>query len=1227
VLLSKMSASPDVPMGFAVAGRGDPTLDELVGFFINTLVLRVGISGDATVTDLLAQVRARSLEAFEHQDVPFEVLVERLNPIRSLSHHPLVQVALAWQNLPGQHNDPAVELALGDMQITQMPLDNPTAKMDLTFSLAERWTQSGEPAGIGGAVEFRTALFDAESIEALIERLERVLVAMTADPSRRVSSIDVLDKLEHVRLDEIGNRAVLTRPAIGASIPELFAAQAVATPEALAISCAGRSMTYREVDLAANRLAQLLVGQGAGPGQSVAMMFTRSAEAIVAILGVLKSGAAYLPIDPMVPDARIAFMIGDAAPIAAVSTAELTRRFNGYGLVVIDVDDPVVGAQSSAAPPVPAGDDIAHIVYTSGTTGVPKGVSTSHHNVTQLLESLHVGLPSGPGQVWSQWYSYAFDASVEEIWGALLHGARLVVVPESVAAVPEAFQALLVGEQVSVLHQTPSALAALSVEGLESVALVVAAEPCAVELVDRWAPGRMMTNAYGPTETTLCVTVSVPLVPGSEAVPIGVPVSGAALFVLDGWLRPVPAGVVGELYVAGHGVGAGYLGRSGSTASRFVACPFASGVRMYRTGDLVCWGADGQLQYFGRADEQVKIRGYRIELGEIRTALAGLEGVEAAAVIAREDRPGDKRLVGYVTGTADPAQARAQLAQRLPAYMVPAAVMGVDALPLTVNGKLDTRALPVPEYTGSEYRAPGTAVEENLAGIYAQVLGVERVGADDSFFDLGGNSLSAMRLITTINKALNTQLTVRALFDAPTVSGLGEQVDRHVGDPRFVAVHGHDANEVRASDLTLDKFLDAATLTTAPTLPGPSAEVRTVLLTGATGFLGRYLVLEWLRRMELTDGTLICLVRADSDEDARARLDRTFDSGDPELLRHYEELAADHLQVVAGDKGEANLGLDEQRWQTLADTVDLIVDSAALVNAVLPYSELFVPNVAGTAELIRIALTSKLKSYTYVSTANVGDQVEPSVFTEDADIRVVSPSRINDGSYVNGYGNSKWAGEVLLREAHDLCGLPVGAFRCDMILADTSYGGQLNVSDMFTRMVLSLLASGVAPASFYRLDAEGNRQRAHFDGLPVEFVAESIATLGADVVDGFETYHVMNPHDDGIGFDQFVDWVIEAGYPIERIDDFGEWLERFETALGALPDRQRQHTVLQVLQLRLHSATHVEPFEPTHGSYGPTERFRAAVQEAKIGPDQDIPHISAPIILKYLSDLQLLELL
>jgi amino acid adenylation domain-containing protein/thioester reductase-like protein len=1235
VLLSKLSASSEVAVGFPIAGRRDPALDELVGYFVNALVLRVDLTGDPTVAELLAQVRARSLAAYEHQDVPFEVLVERLNPIRSLSHHPLIQVVMAWQNFAWQHNGPAAGLTLGDLQVTPMPVDTHTARTDLAFSLGERWTQAGEPAGIWGGVEFRTDVFDAESIEMLIERLQRVLVAMIADPAQQLSSIDVLDAGEHTRLDEIGNRAVLTQPAPPpVSIPALWAGQVARTPEAVAVTFEGVSMTYRELDQAANRLAHLLAGQGAGPGECVALLFSRSAEAIIAILAVLKTGAAYLPIDPAMPDARIGFMLDDAAPITAITTAWLADRLDGYDLRIIDVNDPAADTQPDTAPPPPVPDDIAHIIYTSGTTGIPKGVAVTHHNVTQLIESLDTALLA-PGQVGTQWYSYAFDASVEEIWGALLHGGRLLVVPESVAGSPEDFQALLTAEQVSVLHQTPSAVGALSPEGLESAALVVAAEPCPAEVVDQWAPGRVMINAYGPTETTLCVTVSAPLTPGS-AVPIGAPVAGAALFVLDGWMRPAPAGVVGELYVAGRGLGVGYVRRAALTATRFVACPFggaaAPGIRMYRTGDLVRWGPDRQLQYLGRTDEQVKIRGYRIELGEVRAALAALDGVEQAVVIAREDHPGSKRLVGYVTGVVDPAVARAKLAKQLPAYMVPAAVVVVAALPLTVNGKLDTRALPAPDYQDADhYRAPTNAVEEILAGIYAQILGVERVGVDQSFFDLGGDSLSAMRLIAAINKSLDAQLTVRTLFDAPSVSSLSQQMDRHTSDPRFASVHGRDTTEARAADLTLDKFIDATTLAAAPTLPGPGAEVRTVLLTGATGFLGRYLVLEWLEQLELVDGTLICLVRAKSDEVARQRLEKTFDSGDPKLLLHFQDLAADHLQVIAGDKDKANLGLDEKTWQRLADTVDLIVDSAAVVNAVLPYSALFGPNVVGTAELIRIALTTRLKPYTYVSTANVGHQIEPSAFTEDADIRVISPTRTIDDSLVNGYGNSKWAGEVLLRETNDLCGLPVAVFRCDMILADTTYAGQLNMSDIFTRGVLSLVATGIAPGSFYQLDTNDNRQRAHFDGLPVKFIAEAITALGTEVssssfLKGFRTYHVMNPHDDGIGLDEYVDWLIEAGYPIQRIDDFGEWLQRFETGLRDLPDRQRQHSALQMLL----NAKHLPPLEPTNGSYAPTDRFRAAVQEATIGPDRnnpDIPHISAPIVIKYVTDLQLLGLL
>ncbi|WP_324738413.1 amino acid adenylation domain-containing protein [Mycobacterium sp. 5-140-3-2] len=1217
-LLMRLTGHHDVAFGTAVSGRPADLAgaESMVGLLINTVPVRANIDAETTVADVLDQLQQHHNDTLEHEHLALSEIH------RVTGHDALFDTLFLYENYP---IDTSVPLGFHELAITDV-----TNREYNHYPLSVMALPGRE---LGLRVEYDTDVFDAAGIEKMTERFQRVLSEMTVDPTRRLMALDVVDEAEHELLDSWGNRSVLSQPATGTSIPGLFAAQVARTPDAAALSFDGRSMTYRELDEAANRLAHLLIEEGAGPGERVALLFSRSADAIVSILAVLKTGAAYLPIDPALPTARIEFLLGDAEPVAVVTTTGLRSRLEGCRPTVIDVDDPALDAQPSDPLPIPSSDNIAYLIYTSGTTGVPKGVAVTHDNVTQLVESLHADLPEAG--VWAQWHSLVFDVSVHEIWGALLHGGRLVVVPESVAASPDELHALLVSEGVTVLSQTPSAVGMLSPEGLDSTALVVAGEACPVEVVDRWAPGRVMINAYGPTEATVYAAMSAPLQAAAASAPIGSPVPRAALFVLDRWLRPAPEGVVGELYIAGHGVATGYSRRSGLTASRFVACPFGGpGARMYRTGDLVRWGHDGQLEYLGRADEQVKIRGYRIELGEVQAALAGLDGVEQAAVIAREDRPGDKRLVGYITGTADPVGIRIQLADRLPAYMVPAAVVVLDALPLTVNGKLDKRALPAPEYQkrGGEYVAPSNPTEETIAGIFARVLGMERVSVDDSFFELGGDSLSAMRVIAEINTALDGALSVRTLFDSQSIRALSQRIasgadTENAAGPGFAAVHGADATEVYARDLTLDKFIDATTLAAVPSLRAPSSEVRTVLLTGATGFLGRYLVLEWLEQLEQVEGKLICLVRARSDEDAWRRLEKTFDSGDPELLRHFRELAEDHLQVVAGDKGQANLGLDDQTWRQLADTVDLIVDSAAVVNGVLPYNELFTPNVGGTAELIRLALTTKMKPYAYVSTSDVGRQIEPSAFTEDADIRVISATRVVDGSYANGYGNSKWAGEVLLREAHDLCGLPVSVFRSDMILADTSYAGQLNVADIFTRMILSVVATGCAPKSFYQLDAEGNRQSAHFDGLPVEFVAEAIAKLGAQVMEGFETYHVMNPHDDGIGLDEYVDWLIEAGYPIERVGDFGEWLQRFETGLRGLPERQRQNSVLQMLLLLLRDPKNLQPAEPARGAFAPTDRFRAAVQEAKVGPDNDIPHVSAPVIVKYVTDLQLLGLL
>ena len=1230
-LLMTMTGRRDVAFGTAVSGRPADMAgaDSIVGLLINTVPVRARTTAHTTVADLLSQLQLGHNDTLEHEHLA-------LNDIHHVSgHDQLFDTLFLYESYP---IDTSAFTGVQELAVTDF-----TNREYNHYPLSVMALPGHE---LGLRVEFDTGAFDIATIEALIERFQRVLATMVEDPARRLSTLDLLDDGERGRLDGWANRAVLTEAVTApVSIPEAFARQVERDPAAVALAFEDSELTYAELDQAATELANLLTVYGAGPGESVALLMPRSADAIVAILAVLKTGAAYLPIDPAVPAARLEFMLADAAPIAALTTTELRARLDDSDVAVIEIDDPPPAEMyPHTALVLPAPDDIAYTIYTSGTTGMPKGVAVTHGNVTQVLTSLHPDLPAGPGQVWSQWHSLVFDVSVWEIWGALLHGARLVVVPESVAGSPTDLHDLLVAENVSVLYQTPSAVGMLSPEGLDDTTLVVAGEACPTEVADRWAPGRVMINAYGPTEATIYAAMSAPLTAGAGVVPIGAPVPSGATFVLDEWLRPVPAGVVGELYLAGRGIAVGYSRRPGLTASRFLPCPFGEpGARMYRTGDLVRWGEDGQLQYLGRADEQVKIRGYRIELGEIQAALAEVDGVEQAVVLAREDRPGDKRLVGYVTGTADPAHARSVLAERLPAYMVPTAIVALDSVPLTVNGKLDRRALPAPEYQSAvQYRAPETAAEKTIAKIFAEVLGIERVGVDDSFFDLGGDSISAMRVVAAVNTALDAHLAVRMLFEAPTVHGLTRHLEQGAhsdaaggpGGVSFASVHGEGVDEVRADDLKLDKFIDAATLRTATTLPRPSGHVQTVLLTGATGFLGRYLLLEWLGKLRRSDDRVICLVRGKSDADARRRLEATFDT-DPSLRRHFDELAAGRLQVVAGDKGEPNLGLDEQTWQELTESVDLIVDSAAFVNSVLPYSELFGPNVVGTAELIRFALTTKLKPYNFVSTSDVGRQVEPSRFIEDADIRLISSTRTVEASYANGYGNSKWAGEVLLREAYDHCKLPVGVFRSGMIMVDTTYPGQVNVADTVSRMVLSIVATGVAPESFYQLGADGVRQRAHFDGLPVDFVAQAITALGWRVARSaapggsaeFETFHVMNPHDDGIGIDTYIDWLVEAGYPIERVPDFDEWLRRFDAGLRALPENQRQNSVLQMLTMLQQQAGELQAPEPTRGSYAPAVRFRAAVQEAKVGADNDIPHIGPKNIVKYVTDLQLLGLL
>jgi fatty acid CoA ligase FadD9 len=934
-----------------------------------------------------------------------------------------------------------------------------------------------------------------------------------------------------------------------------------------------------------------------------------------------------------------------------------------------------------ALPATPAADvdndALALLIYTSGSTGAPKGAMYPRRNVGKMwcrssrnwfgetaasitLNFMPMSHVMGRGILYGTLGNggTAYFAARSDL-STLLEDLELVR-PTEMNFVPRIWETLY-GEYLRKVDRGGSEAEVMTEIaqyqlGGRFIFAMTGSAPTSPELKN-WVETLLdmhLLDGYGSTEAGMVLfDGEVQRPPVIDYKLADVPDLG--YFATD---RPYPRG---ELLLKTENMFPGYYKRPETTADVFDADGY------YRTGDVVAKIAPNKVVYVDRRNNVLKLaQGEFVTVARLEAVFGNSPLVKQIyvygnsahpyllAVIVPSDEARERFRADELKGRlADSLQAVAKEAG-LQSYEVPRDFL-IETTPFTLENGLLTgiRKLAWPklkQHYGerleqlyadlaegqanelSELRRGGATapVLQTVSRAAAALLGAAttELTADAHFTDLGGDSLSALTFGNLLHEIFDIDVPVGVIVspanDLQAIAAYIEAERHGTKRPSFASVHGRDTVEVHASELTLDKFIDAPTLAAAPKLAQPAAEVRTVLLTGATGFLGRYLALEWLERMDLVDGKVIALVRAKSDEDARARLDKTFDSADPKLLTHYQQLAADHLEVIAGDKGEANLGLDAATWQRLADTVDLIVDPAALVNHVLPYSELFGPNALGTAELIRIALTSKKKPYTYVSTIGVGDQIKPGEFVEDADIRTISATRQINDNYANGYGNSKWAGEVLLREAHDLCDLPVAVFRCDMILADTSYAGQLNVPDMFTRMMLSLVATGIAPGSFYELDAHGNRQRAHYDGLPVEFIAEAVSTLGAQNVDstaGFQTYHVMNPYDDGIGMDEFVDWLIEGGNAIQRIADYGDWLPRFEGALRGLPEKQRNASLLPLLH------NYQKPEHPIRGSMAPTDRFRAAVQDAKVGPDKDIPHIDAPIINKYVSDLRLLGLL
>ncbi|MEW1691323.1 amino acid adenylation domain-containing protein [Streptomyces sp. NPDC091265] len=1140
-VLSRHGAGDDIPLGTAVAGRTDEAASELVGLFVNTLVLRTDLTGDPTFRELLARVREFDLSAYAHQDVPFERLVELLNPARSQSHHPLFQTMLILQN-----HAPAAGIDLPGLTVSGVPVEAGVSKFDLSFTFTETYDDNGAPSGMRAAVDYATELFDAATVRALADRLVLLLGSVTADPDRPLHTYDVLTPAERTRLATWGTGPVEALPE--STVPALFAQWVRRTPEAPAVRDADTTLTYGELDALADGLAQHLAAHGIGPEDRVAVALPRTHHLVVALLAVLKTGAAYVPLDPDYPAQRLSYMLEDARPRLLLTTEAIHRRLpEAVGLPHLYADE-LGNSERTAAhtatrtgtAPSPDPAHPAYVIYTSGSTGRPKGVVVTHRGVGAMARTQSERLRVTPGSRVLHMASVSFDAAFWELCMGLLAGACLEI-DERDALLPGPTLAALVRER-GITHLTlpPAALAVMPPGSLPAgTTMVLAGEACPPALVHTWARDRFLVNAYGPTETTVCATMSAfqhpdgPLAP-DRTVSIGVPLNGTRVHVLDDRLAPVPPGVVGELYVSGDGVARGYHGRAALTASRFLADPFDhAGGRMYRTGDLVRWTRDGELVYVSRVDDQVKLRGFRIELGEIEAALTALPGVAAACAAVREDRSGDRRLVAYTVPAEgapalDEPEVRTRLAATLPDHMVPAAHVSLGALPLTPNGKTDRRALPAPHRAApAGGRAPRTTRERALCEVFAETLGVPEVGVTDDFFHLGGHSLLAVTLARRIEERCGRRPSLRALFAAPTVEGVDRLLGREAGEERPADDATPDlAAEVRLAPDITGTGRDAAAIVPAPVRRALRPSPRP-LLTGASGFLGAFLLRDLIER---TDGPVDCLVRAEDDHRAAHRLRTNL-----ERYGLWRPRYADLIRPVPGDLAAPGLGLSPGDRTALVRRLGPVLHNGARVNFAAAFGDLRGPNVAGTEELLRLLADSASPGMHYVSTTGVyapAPGPDPVTITESTP---TGPA----AALPDGYAQSKWVAEGLVALARER-GLPVTVHRPGRISGDTTTGACQD-RDLLWQLVKGCLQAGALPDLPY----------GSTDWVPVDYVSAAVVALSVSAPTGAQTYHLTNP--DAPGLDRVFEAASRLGHVLPTVPA-AQWQAR----VAAQPDNAAQ---------------------------------------------------------------------
>ncbi len=795
-LLYRYSGQADIRVGVPIANRNRVETERLIGFFVNTQVLKADLDGRMGFDELLAQARQRALEAQAHQDLPFEQLVEALQPERSLSHNPLFQVLFNYQS-EARGNGQAFRF--DELQMESVQFDSRTAQFDLTLDLTD------EEQRFCAVFDYATDLFDASTVERLAGHWRNLLRGIVANPRQRLGELPLLDAPERRQTLSEWNPAQ-RECAVQGTLQQRFEEQARQRPQAVALILDEQRLSYGELNARANRLAHCLIARGVGADVPVGLALERSLDMLVGLLAILKAGGAYLPLDPAAPEERLAHILDDSGVRLLLTQGHLLERLpRQAGVEVLAIDGLVLDGYAESDPlPTLSADNLAYVIYTSGSTGKPKGTLLTHRNALRLFSATEAWFGFDERDVWTLFHSYAFDFSVWEIFGALLYGGRLVIVPQWVSRSPEDFYRLLCREGVTVLNQTPSAFKQLMAVACSADMatqqpalryVIFGGEALDLQSLRPWFQRfgdrqPQLVNMYGITETTVHVTyrpVSEADLEGGLVSPIGGTIPDLSWYILDRDLNPVPRGAVGELYIGRAGLARGYLRRPGLSATRFVPNPFPGGAgeRLYRTGDLARFQADGNIEYIGRIDHQVKVRGFRIELGEIEAALAGLAGVRDAVVLAH-DGVGGTQLVGYVVAdSAEDAERlreslRESLKRHLPDYMVPAHLMLLERMPLTVNGKLDRQALPQPDASLSQqaYRAPGSELEQRIAAIWSEILGVERVGLDDNFFELGGHSLLATRVISRVRQEQQLDASLKALFERPVLEAFAQGLER-----------------------------------------------------------------------------------------------------------------------------------------------------------------------------------------------------------------------------------------------------------------------------------------------------------------------------------------------------------------------------------------------------------------------------------------------------------------